>query len=180
MRFGKLAKVIRHWIWIAPLILGVVFIAGGAYMMIEGQNAKNEVRDAIIAEKIITADDASIPNVQVNSAATAKAQAEAIEEHYLETTGGLTYAELDRDDPARETAFRAANLRTSLNLAVMGFKVSDLVIGMGAFMAVIGAAFIIFIAPAIYYSAEVANHYNELIKKEEGKRATDTTASQVT
>ena len=178
MKLGNWAKVVRHWIWVAPLILGVVFVAGGVYMMVEGQNAKNEVRDAIVAENIITADDASIPNVPVNSAATAKAQANVIEEHYLEITGGLTYAELDRDDPARETAFRAANLRTSLNLAVMGFKVSELVIGMGVFMIVIGAAFMLFIAPAVYYSVAVANHYNELIKKEEKERPAGGTAPQ--
>ncbi len=180
MRFGKWANVVRHWIWVAPLAIGVVFVVAGVYMMTEGQSAKNEVRDAIVAENIITAEDASIPNVLVNSADTAKAEADVIEMHYLESTGGLTYAELDRDDPARETAFRAANLRTSLNLAVMGFKVSDLVIGMGAFMLVIGATFVVFMAPAIYYSAEVANHYNELIKKEERERPLGGTAPQVT
>ncbi len=180
MKLGNWAKVVRHWIWVAPLILGVVFVASGVYMMTEGQNAKNEVRDAIVAENIITAEDASIPNVQVNSAATAKAQADVIEEHTLGITGGLTYAELDRDDPLRETAFTAANLRTSLNLAVMGFKVSNLVIGMGAFMVVIGATFVIFMAPAVYYSAAVANHYNELIKKEEKERPVGGTVPQVT
>ena len=183
MKLGSWAKVIRHWIWIAPLILGVVFMAAGVYMMSEGRNARNEVRDAIVAENIITAEDASIPNVQVNSAETAKAQAEIIEEHYLGITGGLTYSELDRDDPLRETAFTAANLRTSLNLAVMGFKVSELVIGMGAFMVVIGATFVIFMAPAIYYSAEVANHYSELIKKEAKEKKGEPvggTAPQVT
>jgi len=180
MKLGRWATLVRHWIWIAPLAIGVLFVAAGVFMMVEGRNAKDEVRNAIVAENIITAEDASIPNVQVNSAATAKAQADVIEMHYLESTGGLTYAELDRDDPARETAFRAANLRTSLNLAVMGFKVSDLVIGIGAFMVVIGAAFVVFIAPAIYYSAEVANHYNELIKKEERARAVGAVASQTT
>ena len=180
MKLGNWAKVVRHWIWIAPLVIGLVFVGGGAYMVIEGQNAKNEVRDAIIAENIITTEDASIPNVQVNSAATARAQADIIEEHTLELTGGLTYAELDRDDPLRETAFTAANLRTSLNLAVMGFEVSNLVIGMGAFMIVIGATFVVFMAPAVYYSAAVANHYNELIKKEEKERPVGGTAPQVT
>ena len=180
MKLGNWAKVVRHWIWIAPLVIGLVFVGGGAYMVIEGQNAKNEVRDAIIAENIITTEDASIPNVQVNSAATARAQADIIEEHTLEITGGLTYAELDRDDPLRETAFTAANLRTSLNLAVMGFEVSNLVIGLGAFMIVIGATFVVFMAPAVYYSAAVANHYNELIKKEERKGTAGAAAPQVT
>jgi len=180
MKFGNWAKVVRHWIWVTPLILGVVFVAAGVYMVTEGQNAKDEVRNAIVAENIITAEDASIPNVQVNSAATAKAQAEVIEKHYLGITGDRTFSELDRDDPLRDTAFTAANLRTSLNLAVMGFKVSELVIGMGAFMIVIGATFVVLMAPAIYYSAEVANHYNELIKKEERERPVGGTVPQVT
>lgn len=154
MRFFNIA---RHWFWIAPVVLGIAFIVGGLYMVSEGGEAKDEVRDALIAENIVTPEDASIPSVQVKDAATARAQADIIEEHYLKLTGGKTYAELDREDPNRQTAFTAANLRTSLNLAVMGFKVSDLVIGMGLFMAAIGATFVLLLAPAVYYAAEVAN-----------------------
>jgi hypothetical protein len=159
-----MVHIIRHYIWIAPLVLGLVFIGAGIYMLTEGMSAKDEVQDAVISENIITSEDASIPNVLVKDAETAKAEADVIEVHYLEMTGGKTYAELDRDDPNRETAFRAAQLRTSLNLAVMGFKVSDLVIGMSIFMIVIGGTFIIFMAPAVFYSAQVANHYDELVK----------------
>jgi hypothetical protein len=148
------------------MILGFVFIGAGIFMVTEGRSAYDEVEDAIISENIITSEDSAIPNVLVHDAATARAEADVIEVHYLELTGGKTYAELDRDDPNRETAFRAVQLRTSLNLAVMGFKVSDLVTGMGAFMIVIGASFVIFMAPAVFYSAQVANHYEELIKKE--------------
>ena len=158
--------IIRHYIWIAPMVLGLVFIGGGVYMMTAGQSAKDEVRDSIVSENIITSEDASIPNVLVDNAAKAKAEADVIGVHYLEITGGKTYADLDRDDPNRETAFRAVQLRTSLNLAVMGFKVADLVIGLGVFMIVVGASFIIFMAPAVFYSAAIANHYNELIKRE--------------
>ncbi len=156
--------LIRHYIWVAPMVLGLVFIGGGIYMVVQGQDAKDEVRDSIVSENIITSEDASIPNVLVDNAAKAKAEADVIEVHYLEITGGKTYSELDRDDPNRETAFRAVQLRTSLNLAVMGFKVSDLVIGMGVFMIVVGATFILFMAPAVFYSAEVANHYKQLTK----------------
>ncbi|MCH8949252.1 MAG: aromatic ring-opening dioxygenase LigA [Chloroflexi bacterium] len=148
------------------MVLGLVFIGGGIYMMTEGQSAKDEVRAAVVSENIITSEDASIPNVLVDNAAKAKAEADVIGMHYLEITGGKTYADLDRDDPNRETAFRAVQLRTSLNLAVMGFKVADLVIGLGVFMIVVGATFIVFMAPAVFYSAAIANHYNELIKKE--------------
>ena len=106
----------------------------------------------------------------IDSPDEAKAQSDAIEQHYLKITGGKTYSELDREDPNRETAFRAAALRTSLNLAVMGFKVSDLVVGMGAFMVVIGGVFIMILAQAVYYSAELANNYAEIIKRQEKEK----------
>lgn len=177
----KVFSLARHWFWVVPLVLGVAFIAGGLYMVSEGRNAKDEVRDAIVRENIVTSEDATIPNVPVTNAATAKAEAEAIEAHVLKATGGDTYATVDRylaadgvgttsdkelalivngnpvPNPARNTAFQGAALRTSLNLAVMGFKVSDLVIGMGFFMVVIGGTFILFLAPAVYYAAELAN-----------------------
>lgn len=160
----QVVHVIRHYIWIAPLVLGLVFISAGIYMLNEGIRAKDEVRDAVVSENIITSDDARIPNVLVDDVSTAKAESEVIEETYLELTGGKTYAELGRKDPNREVAFRAVQLRTSLNLAIMGFRVSDLVIGMSIFMIIIGGTFIIFMAPAVFYSAQVANHYEGLSK----------------
>jgi hypothetical protein len=168
LRFGlrekevqmKYLNMARHWFWVAPLLLGIAFIAGGIYMVVEGREAKDEVRDAIVQENIVTTEDSAIPNVQVTNAETAKAQADVIEQHYLEATGGRTYSELDRDDPLRETAFQASSLRTSLNLAVMGFRISDLVIGMGFFIVAVGATFVIFLAPAVYWAGEVANQHS--------------------
>ena len=178
MRFLKLA---RHWFWIAPLVLGVVFIGAGIYMIAEGRSAKDEVRDAIARENITTSQDASIPNVRVTDAATAKAQANVIETHALELAEGQTYAELGRFmaadggytsdpekalkgsdgnpvlNPVRNTVLQSVSLRTSLNLAVMGFKISDLVTGLGLFMVVIGTTHILFLAPAVYWAAEIAN-----------------------
>jgi hypothetical protein len=185
----RIFNVARHWFWLVPVVLGIGFIGGGLYMVSEGNEAKDEVRDAIVRENITTSEDASIPNVVVDNAATAKAQAQAIEQHTLETTGGETYATIDRylapdggttndreaalkgadgnpiPNPVRNTAFQSAALRTSLNLAVMGFKISDLVIGMGFFMVAVGATFVLFLAPAVYYAAEVANRRT----REEGR-----------
>ena len=64
------------------------------------------------------------------------------------------------DNALRNTAKDSAYLRTSLGVAVMGFKVSDLVIGMGFFMVAVGGTFILFLAPAVYYAAELANQRN--------------------
>ncbi len=153
----KFFNAARHWFWVAPLVLGAVFIGAGVYMVVEGRDAKNEVRDAILRENITTSQDARIPNVQVDDATTARAQAEVIEKHVSELTGGKTYAELARDDPNRPVVLNSVSLRTALNQAVMGFKVSDLVIGLGAFMVVIGGTFLLFLAPAVYWAAELAN-----------------------
>ncbi len=166
----KLFHYLRHYIWIAPLALGIVFMAAGVYMLVEGRAAKTEIRDAIVRENITTSPDASIPNVQINDAASAKSEAAVIEKHVLGITGGKTYSQLAKDDPNRATALNAVTLRTALDLSVMGFRVSDLVTGLGVFMLVIGVTFILFMAPAVYYSAEVANHYAELIKRDESPR----------
>jgi hypothetical protein len=113
-------------------------MASGVYMMYEGRAAHDEVRDTLADERIITSEDAEIPLAEVDSAAEAKAQADAIRGHILETTGGKTYAELARDDPNRATYLNSVTLRTALMESYLAFKVSDLVVGMGAIVVLLG------------------------------------------
>ena len=86
------------------------------------------------------ADDAAIPGARVDDPATARAMADIIRGHAMEATGGLTYSEMERDDPNRQVAFQAASLRTSLYTSVMAFEVANLVLGLGAMIAVTGLA----------------------------------------
>ena len=146
--------MIRRFMWLGAVVLGFVFIAAGVYMVSEGLSAKDQVHDTLVAERITTAEDASIPNAAVNDAATAEAQANVIKAHTLESTEGKTYAEMDREDPQRALYLNSVSLRTALNLAVMGFKVSDLVIGMGAFIIVVGATNLLLTAPLLYWLRE--------------------------
>ena len=145
---------VRRFMWLGAVVLGFVFIAAGAYMVSEGLSAKDQVHDTLVAERIVTAEDASIPNAAVDDAATAESQANVIKAHTLESTEGRTYAEMDREDPLRATYLNSVSLRTALNLAVMGFKVSDLVIGMGAFIIVVGATNLLLTAPLLYWLRE--------------------------
>jgi hypothetical protein len=154
-------KSARRWFWLGPIVLGIVFAAGGVYMMAEGRAAKDDVRDALARENITTSEDASIPNVPVDDAETAEAEADVIEKHVLEITGGKRYAELERDDPNRAVVLNSVTLRSALNLAIMGFRVSDLVVGMGAFMVVAGLMNALFLAPAVYYASRVADRLDE-------------------
>ena len=126
---------------IALALLGVVFVVAGGYTVSRGFDAKALVRDELRAQKIVTPEDASIPNAVVDNPATAKSMADIIDEHSLKATGGKTYSELDRTDPTRATAFQASALRTSLYTSVMAFNVSDLVIGLGLMIGFLGVAF---------------------------------------
>ena len=152
-----------------PILLmavGVAFLAAGGYASYRGFDAREQVRDELVAQNITTPDDASIPNARVDDPATARSMAEIIETHALESTDGLTYSEMGRfatpdGDPAgtsneddaligsdgrpvannlRNTAFQASALRTSLYSSVMAFEVSTLVVGIGALLVVLGFA----------------------------------------
>lgn len=149
---------------IALMVLGLVLVGAGAYTASRGFDAKDQVRSELIAQKITTPEDASIPNVRVDSAATARSMADIIGKHAEEATGGKTYAELGRflaknggdtsdeklaatgadgkpiANPVRNVAFQASALRTSLYTSVMAFNVADLVVGLAAMMVALGVA----------------------------------------
>jgi hypothetical protein len=245
----KIFSLARHWFWLAPIVLGLAFMGGGLYMVREGRNAHDDVRDSILQEDITVSEDAPAFGGQtVDSAAKADAQADAILGHTLTSTGGYLDAEMGQyllpegtyvlpngtymtpdgsttqevalaakdasgnpvttttdkalaaknssdqpirawtsdkkaaatdangapvANPLRTTAQTSAFLRTSLGVAVMGFKVSDLVIGMGFFMVAVGGTFVLFLAPAVYYAAEVANKRT----REEGSKEMARTAA---
>jgi hypothetical protein len=148
------------------MVLGLVFVGAGGYTMFRGFDAKDQVRDELIAQNITTPEDASMPGVLVDSPATAQSMADIINHHALDSTGGLTYSELGRfmtadgdpagtsnpdeavtdasgnpvSNPVRNVAFQASALRTSLYTSVMAFNVGDLVIGLGLMIGVLGLA----------------------------------------
>lgn len=149
---------------IGLVIVGLVFVAGGIYTLVQGFDAKASVRDQIVAQNIVTPEDATIPNALVQDADTAHSMGLIIEKHALEATGGKTYSEMGRfltpdggdtsdeaaalkdengnpvPNPARNTAFQASALQSMLHSTHLAFEVSDLVIGLGAMIVVLGLA----------------------------------------
>src|SRR4051812_33608483 len=79
---------------IALMVLGLVFLGAGIYTVNRGLDAKDQVHDELVAQHITTTPDASMPNVPVNSVATARSMANIIDHHALEATGGRTYSEM--------------------------------------------------------------------------------------
>jgi hypothetical protein len=135
--------MLLKWAWLGAIAFGFVLAGSGVFMMYEGRTAHDEVRDTLADERIITAEDAEIPLADVDSAAEAKAQAEVIRKHALESSGGKTYSEMDRNDPQRPVYLNSVTLRTALMESYLAFKVSDLVVGMGAIVVLLGLSHVV-------------------------------------
>jgi hypothetical protein len=136
-------KLLLKYAWTGAVVFGFVLAGAGLFMVNEGRAAYSEVRDTLAAERIVTAEDAEIPLAPVTGPAEAKAQAEVIRKHVLATTGGKTYAELERTDPNRAVYLNSVTLRTALMQSYMAFKIADLVQGVGVLVALLGLSHVV-------------------------------------
>ncbi len=135
------------------IILGLVLVGAGVWGMIfTYQN--------VVAQKIVTPDDASIPGVPVRGPLTLKVQADIIQTHMLKMTGGKTYAEMPRQIPkldasgkevvggdgklvmvanaTRDTWITAITLITALNLGLIAYAFSALALVNGLVFVLLG------------------------------------------
>ena len=81
----------------------VILVAFGAGAIVIGANGYNDVRDEIVAQKITATDDAAEltdgrlqPGQAIKTGADARAFADIMEHHTLESTEGKRYAEMGR------------------------------------------------------------------------------------
>jgi len=107
-------------------------------MIIGGVATWVVVSSTLSDQNITTSDDACLPGRSVSGPFTAYCEAKVIEQHSLEATEGLYYAELDREDPLREVAMNAAFLQSSLFTSVVAFGVAAMAVGMGLIFVLIG------------------------------------------
>jgi hypothetical protein len=122
----------RRATWIATVVLGAVLIIGGIATWIV-------VSQTLSDQKITVSDDADcLAGDEVDGPFSAYCQAKVIDRHALEATGGLHYSELERDDPARETAMTASFLQASLFTSVVAFGVAAMAVAIGALFVLIG------------------------------------------
>jgi hypothetical protein len=141
------------------IVVGILFALVGLGTIGAGAYINSFVGQQLAAQNITTPDDASIPNVQVNSIATALSMADIIQVHAANSSNGLSYAQMGRfavesGDPAgtnvagealqdangkpvpngaRNTQLTAAGLVTSLSLSAMaiGLSYGAMALGLG-------------------------------------------------
>jgi hypothetical protein len=122
-------------------LLAFAVMLGGLILVVAGAFTWYVVRDQLSDEKITVSDDADhFGGDPVDGPLTAYAQADVISEHALEETDGLTYAQLDQDDPRRDTVMTASFLRASLFTSVVSFGVAAFAFGLGLLLLIIGWA----------------------------------------
>ena len=123
----------------APAIAAIITMIAGIILMVAGAGTWFTVQGNLADERITVSDDSPrYAGDQVDGPFTAFQEAQMIEKHYLESTGGKTYAELDREDPTRETAMTASFLRASLFTSVVSFGVAAMAFGLGLVLLIAG------------------------------------------
>jgi len=170
----------RKLFQLGGLISGVVLIAFGVAAIWMGVDGRSTVRDSIAQEQIYfgEADDPAVAKhasvwaeEQVQTGSQARAFAQVLREHALESAGGLTYAQMGRfvsaakpDDPkgtsdealaakdengapisnaARNTWVTATALSTALNMSYMAEQLSIFGIVVGVALLLAGIGFIV-------------------------------------
>jgi hypothetical protein len=123
---------VRKTAWILSIVAGVVLVVGGVATWIL-------VSTTLSDQKITVSEDAScLAGDDVDGPLSAYCEAMIIDEHALEATEGLRYAELDREDPLREVAMDASFLQASLFTSVVAFGVAAMAILIGVLFLLIG------------------------------------------
>lgn len=121
----------RKLAWVGAIVLGALLIIGGTGTWVM-------VSNTLADQRIVVPDDGCLPGREVRGPFTAYCQAAVIQEHTLDSTDGLTYAELAQDDPRRDVAMNSSFLQASLFTSVLAFGVAAMAIGMGVLFILIG------------------------------------------
>jgi hypothetical protein len=122
-------------------IASITTVVVGIVMAIAGVVTWVVVSTTLSDQRITVSDDASCAaGDKVDGPISAFCQADIIDQHTLDLTGGLTYAELERDDPNRATAMDSAFLQASLFTSVVAFGVAAMAFVLGIVLTLIGLA----------------------------------------
>jgi hypothetical protein len=122
-------------------VASITAIVVGILMVVAGVATWVVVSTTLADQNITVAEDADcLAGNGVNGPFSAYCQADVIDKHTMVITGGKTYAELDREDPIRETAMDSAFLQSSLFTSVVAFGVAAMAFGVGIVLTLLGFA----------------------------------------
>jgi hypothetical protein len=139
-------SVVTKYLWIVVLSLSVAAFALGVVFIVQGVTKADWMEDAMRIEQVtLGLDETAIANGElIDSAGEAQAAGDVVREHRRGIAS--TYDELlgeghfDPTNPEHLSYAQALNMENYLYLAVLGFGVTQMLIGSGVFMLVTAAA----------------------------------------
>jgi len=155
-------------------VIGLLTMIAGLVLIIAGGVTWGAVSTQLASENITVPGDAAFAaGTKVNNPISAFAQADIINTHALNGSGGLTYAELgakaneleaagaSEEEVAevraqRTSVMNGSFLRASLFTSVVAFGIAALVIGLGVLFILVGWALRRLVAPATVVAPAVA------------------------
>jgi hypothetical protein len=169
-------EAMKKWFAYGGIAASVILIAFGIGSITIGAMGVNEVRDTLAQENIVGTPDSSIPGQKVDTGSEAKAFADVMRHHTLESTGGQVYADMGRfldaqgnqtsdeakaakDENGQPVANRARDLwvtetalTTALNTSFFAERVAFFSIAMGAALLLTGIGFLVLTLGALGWS----------------------------
>ena len=152
----------------AGIVASVILIAFGAGSIYMGVDGRDQVRSDLAREMIVGTEDSAIAGQKVDTGAEAREFAATIRKHTLESTEGLTYAQMGRfldenGKPTSDESKAAINpetgqpvenglrnlwvtstaLSTALNTAYFAESVATFAIVMGVALLLTGIGFLV-------------------------------------
>jgi len=127
------------------LVIGIVSIALGGFFIQQGFAKAALLTDEMTKANITYGGAGGDIDGIIDTPQEAQVMANILNEHSAELGN---YTQLARDDPNRQTILNAMTMTNSLEMAVMGFGLTDVVKASGAFMVLVGLTFIAISVPS--------------------------------
>jgi hypothetical protein len=128
------------------LVVGLIAIAMGGLFVGLGFQKAAMITNAMVDQNIkYSGAGGSIVDI-IDTPQEAQVMADVLAEH--QKSYG-SYSDLAKDDPNRQTILNAMTMQDSLNLAVMGFGLTDVVKATGGFMILTGLTFALISIPGL-------------------------------
>lgn len=174
------AKTMFVW---GGLVASAFLLVFGTGSIVMGVRGKADVSDRLAQEQIVGPQDSTIPGELVDTGAEARAMADVMRMHTLESSGGLTYSQLPRyldnsgnptsdtklaaktpwgtnvDNPARTLWVTETALTTALNTSYFADQVANFVIFIGVAMVLSGIGFAVLTFGA--FKVGIHRHHEE-------------------
>ncbi len=123
------------------LLVGILSVVMGGFFIYEGVAKSNLITTSMELEKVkYNSADGAINGI-IDTRQEAAVMAGVLREHRVNDYG--YYSELKRDDPKRDQILKAMTMENALNLAQLGYGLTDVVKANGVFMVMIGLTFIL-------------------------------------